>query len=110
MDCRDVDGRLHAYLEREVPSREDGLIRGHLSLCTRCRDHASAIRGRLMGIDFLFQEPAEGIKDHSLFTGELIIHRPATPDSQTLAMMKEASCEIPKKIDTNTMISTSMTS
>ncbi|MCZ6689208.1 MAG: carboxypeptidase regulatory-like domain-containing protein [Planctomycetota bacterium] len=43
MDCRDVDGRLHAYLEREVPSREDGLIRGHLSLCTRCRDHATAI-------------------------------------------------------------------
>ncbi|MCZ6601520.1 MAG: zf-HC2 domain-containing protein, partial [Planctomycetota bacterium] len=43
MDCRDVDGRLHAYLEREVPSREDGLIRGHLSLCSKCRDHATAI-------------------------------------------------------------------
>jgi hypothetical protein len=48
VDCQDVESRLHAYLEEEVPRQEDGQIRAHLSLCGRCRAQAARIEGRAL--------------------------------------------------------------
>ena len=50
MDCKNVEARIHSYLEDEVAPREDGLIRAHLSLCTRCQGQAEAMEQETLSL------------------------------------------------------------
>jgi hypothetical protein len=47
MKCRDVEGRLSAYLDGELDDAAASALRGHLRLCEACRraadDHAAVI-------------------------------------------------------------------
>lgn len=53
MNCAEVDDRLHAYINGDLPNAERQVVEGHLERCLDCRAEADLLRSLIADVEAL---------------------------------------------------------